>query len=138
MKNNLFLHGNHLSGSDIVLVVTGVIASLAIIVLTVILIVRHIKMKKIKQSDEEVKKEVVTKASDLAKKLGSSENIEKIENHSSRVVVYVKDMSLVNKDEINTVLDNVMYMNNKIVFVIGSHGEEFKTLLEENIDKVSK
>lgn len=133
--NNL---AKELDGQGIASITIGVVALVAFIVILTIVLVRYFKKRKIKESDEKVKTEVKDKASSLASKLGDNSNIEKIENNGSRVTVYIKDMDKVDKDAINSVIDNVMYMNNKIIFLIGSHSEEFKTLLEENIDKTIK
>ena len=49
----------------------------------------------------------------------------------SRVTVLIKDIEKVNKEEIQKQFDSVMFMGNKIVFVIGSMSEEFSALLKE-------
>lgn len=89
-----------------------------------------------KKAEIAIDKKVEDSAGKLSSCFGGKENIESISQKGSRVVVIVKDNSLVDKDEINKELSSVMFMNNKIVFVIGSKSEEFSKLLQENVDKI--
>ena len=78
---------------------------------------------------------VILRAKELSDKFGGRENIVEIVQKGSRVIVTVKDPVAVDKDEISRSLDSVMFMSNKIVFVIGTKSEQFKALLEENVGK---
>lgn len=120
-----------------IIIIAIICAVIVIAAIASYLVIFFNKKRKIADSERKVEQIVNETASTLATKLGNNDNIEKIENNGSRVSVYVKDMSKVDKDEINKVIENTMFMNNKIVFIIGSHGEEFKKLLEENISKIS-
>lgn len=96
------------------------------------LAIRHFQRKK---QDEEVEEKVKTSAKEISDKFGGRENIVEITQRGSRVIVAVKDPLRVDKDEIAATLDSVMFMDKKIVFVIGTKSEQFKKLLEENVGK---
>lgn len=116
-----------------------VIAVAAIVVIAAIfLIVKILKKKKQKHADELVETTIKESTDKLADKFGGKANIEKIQKSLSRVTVIVKDTSLVDKNGIKEIFSSSMFMGNKIVFVIGSDSEKFKTLLEENVDKIEK
>ena len=87
------------------------------------------------QEDQKIEEKVKTSAKELSDKFGGRENIVEIVQKGSRVIVTVKDPVAVDKDEISRSLDSVMFMSNKIVFVIGTKSEQFKALLEENVGK---
>lgn len=109
----------------VIIVIVGVIIA--------IFIIR--KNKKIKESNLAADKKVEQSASHLSTCFGGSKNIVSISQKGSRVTLIVNDISLVDKETISKELPQVMYMNNKIVFVIGSMSEEFSKLLKDNIDK---
>ena len=92
------------------------------------------KMRK-RHKDQKIEEKVKTSAKELSDKFGGRENIVEIVQKGSRVIVTVKDPVAVDKDEISRSLDSVMFMSNKIVFVIGTKSEQFKALLEENVGK---
>lgn len=92
------------------------------------------KMRK-RHEDQKIEEKVKTSAKELSDKFGGRENIVEIVQKGSRVIVTVKDPVSVDKDEISRSLDSVMFMSNKIVFVIGTKSEQFKALLEENVGK---
>lgn len=92
------------------------------------------KMRK-RHEDQKIEEKVKTSAKELSDKFGGRENIVEIVQKGSRVIVTVKDPVAVDKDEISRSLDSVMFMSNKIVFVIGTKSEQFKALLEENVGK---
>ena len=92
------------------------------------------KMRK-RHEDQKIEEKVKTSAKELSDKFGGRENIVEIVQKGSRVIDTVKDPVAVDKDEISRSLDSVMFMSNKIVFVIGTKSEQFKALLEENVGK---
>lgn len=92
------------------------------------------KMRK-RHEDQKIEEKVKASAKELSDKFGGRENIVEIVQKGSRVIVTVKDPVAVDKDEISRSLDSVMFMSNKIVFVIGTKSEQFKALLEENVGK---
>lgn len=119
------------------IIIIIVVACLLVLALVAFFIISYNKKKKIAESEAEVNEKVEQSASRLALCFGGNDNISKITTAGSRVTVMVNDPSKINKDDINKELDNVMFMGNKIVFVIGSKSEDFSNLLKENTDKTS-
>lgn len=118
----------------LILVVAIVLVAAAIVI--IVLISR--KQAKIKASEKAVDEKIKSSASTLSLCFGGNDNIKEISQRGSRVSVLVDDMSKVDKTKIDTTLNSVMYMGNKVVFIIGSKSEEFSKLLEENIAKQKK
>lgn len=121
----------------------GLYVALAVIIVVVlvalILIIRIlVRSSKKKKAEKKVDETITSSTSQLADKFGGKDNIEKIQTSMSRVVVLVKDSTIIDKEGINSVLPGSMFMGNKIVFVIGSDSEKFKKLLEENVGKIEK
>lgn len=116
----------------ILIIVLGVIALLGVIVYITLKTKRN---KQIKEADEAVEQKVETSASHLSTCFGGNDNIVEIKQSGSRVNVLVKDPAKVDKEAIDKELSSVMYMGNKIVFIIGSKSEDFSRLLQENIEK---
>ncbi len=117
-----------------VIVLIAVFSALgAILIATgIVLLVRHLIHKK---QDRIVDEKVKSSAKELSDKFGGRDNIVEITQRGSRVIVSVRDPLKVHKEEITSALDSVMFMDKKIVFVIGTKSELFKTLLEENVGK---
>ncbi len=115
----------------------AVIAVCAAVVVAVVVLVAAwaLRRGKIKKSNAEADQVVNEKAKEVSDSFGGKDNITSIRSSGSRVTVTVENPDIVNRDEINASLENVMYMGNKIVFVIGSKSETFKELLEENTGK---
>lgn len=109
----------------------GGVAAVVLIALIIFLVLHFIKKKKIEESEREVSKKVDDVTSSLSSLFGGNDNIEEIKKMGSRVTVLIKDIEKVNKEEIQKQFDSVMFMGNKIVFVIGSMSEEFSALLKE-------
>lgn len=120
------------------LIVVIVICCVLIIALGIIIAFKVSKNKKIRLSEEKANQKVEEAASHLSLCFGGNDNIESVSQKGSRVTILVKDMSLVEKTKIDEELSSVMYMGNKIVFVIGSKSEDFSKLLKENIEKTTK
>ncbi len=115
-----------------------VLVALAVILAAAVILYLHFRKKKmIKEAEEKINQKVEQSAGKLSNCFGGNDNIVSITQKGSRVTVQLKDISLVNKEEINKELSSVMFMNNKVVFVIGSMSEEFSRLLEENVKKVN-
>ncbi len=117
-------------------IIAGCCVVLAVVMFFVFRKVSFNRKKKL--SEEACNQKVEESAGKLSTCFGGKDNILSISQKGSRVSVNVKDIHLVNQDEINKELSSVMFMNNKVVFVIGSKSEEFSKLLKENIDKVEK
>ena len=124
--------------NQIVLIIIIVVCCLLFVALGVIVALKVSKNKKIRLSEEKANQKVQEAASHLSLCFGGNDNIESISQKESRVTILVKDMSLVEKTKIDEELPSVMYMGNKIVFVIGSKSEDFSKLLKENIGKTTK
>ena len=119
-----------------ILIIVIAIVLVAAAVIIIVLISR--KQAKIKASEKAVDEKVKSSASTLSLCFGGNDNIKEITQRGSRVSVLVNDMSKVDKTKIDATLNSVMYMGNKVVFVIGSKSEEFSKLLEENVAKQKK
>ena len=116
----------------IFLIVAG---SLVLGCLLLVLILKIRRNQKIKESEAAVNEKVESTASHLSTCFGGNDNIVEIKQSGSRVNVTLKDPSKVDKTAIDKELNSVMYMGNKVVFVIGSKSEDFSRLLQENIEK---
>lgn len=117
---------------DIVWISLGALAAVALLVVGLLFLLRHFRRKKAEQVVEE---KVKTSAKTIADKFGGRENILEIVQRGSRVVVTVKDPLLVHQKEIQDAVESVMFMANKVVLVIGTKSEQFKSLLEESVGK---
>lgn len=120
------------------IIVIAVAASLVLLALLCFIIMKINRRKQIEASENAAAEKVRSAASHLSSLFGGNENILQISSKGSRVTVTVKDPSAVEKKEIDKTLDSVMYMGNKVVFIIGEKSEEFQKLLSENIDKQKK
>lgn len=118
-----------------VIIVISAVAIALLAALAVFFIVRGIKSAKIRKSDEQADEKVEESAGNLSTCFGGNDNIVSISQQGSRVTVLLKNPGIIDKECINRELSSVMYMGNKVVFVIGSKSEEFSKLLKENIDK---
>lgn len=117
----------------IILLSTLIPLFVIIIIVLAIYLVKQNKKKKKQNAEKKIDSEIKEVTSSLKDKFGGKDNILEISSKGSRVTVVLKDISLINKDEINKTFDNVMFMSNKVVFLIGSDSEKFKQLLEDNI-----
>lgn len=115
-------------------IVIAVVAAIVVLV-AVFIVCKVIKNKRIKESERKADQKMEESASHLSLLFGGKENIKEISSRGSRVSLQVIDMDRIDKENITKELDSVMFMGNKIVFVIGSKSEEFEKLLNENIDK---
>ena len=104
-----------------------------VIIVAVLIILKILKDKKIKQSNERADELVKEKASTLALEFGGKDNIKAIEQRGSRVSVEIADMTKVNKEKIEAEFSNPLFMENKIIFVVGSKALEFKNELESRL-----
>jgi phosphotransferase system IIB component len=122
---------------DTWIIVTIAVSAAVFVVLLILLCLYLRKKARIRKADEEVKAKVSASASVLSGKFGGNDNIRSISASGSRVTVIVIDPLKVDKAGISQSLDNVMYMGNKVVFVIGTESQEFEKLLAENVGKKS-
>lgn len=118
-------------------ILLSILIPLCLIIIAVLTIyfIKQNKKKKKENVEKKIDNEIKEVTSSLKDKFGGKDNIIEISSKGSRVTVIVKDISLINKEEINKTFDNVMFMSNKIVFLIGSDSEKFKQLLEDNVSK---
>lgn len=118
-------------------ILLSILIPLCLIIIAVLTIyfIKQNKKKKKENAEKKIDNEIKEVTSSLKDKFGGKDNIIEISSKGSRVTVIVKDISLINKEEINKTFDNVMFMSNKIVFLIGSDSEKFKQLLEDNVSK---
>lgn len=118
-------------------ILLSILIPLCLIIIAVLTIyfIKQNKKKKKENTEKKIDNEIKEVTSSLKDKFGGKDNIIEISSKGSRVTVIVKDISLINKEEINKTFDNVMFMSNKIVFLIGSDSEKFKQLLEDNVSK---
>lgn len=100
----------------------------------IIAVLKLNKNKKIKESNSLADSKVKTAAINLVDCFGGKNNIKDIKTSGSRVSIIVDDISKINKEKIDSELSSVMYMGNKIVFIIGSKSEEFSSLLKEYME----
>lgn len=111
-----------------------IIVSAVVVIATIIVVTLKLnKNKRINESEKKIKETIDESTTKLADCFGGKENIDSIDQIGSRVSVKVKDPLIVNKEAINKELPNVMYMGNKIIFVIGSDSIDFKSKLDEKI-----
>ena len=90
------------------------------------------KKKKIRLSNEQADKKVEDSAKTVSSAFGGKENILNISSQGSRVSITLKDISLADKEKINSQFQDARYRGNKIILVIGSKSEEFRKKLEED------
>ncbi len=116
-----------------------IVFSALVLVLIIILLVLHIrKSNKIKASNLKVKEQVRASADALADKFGGNDNIVKISSSGSRVTVLLKEKDKIDKAGIEKEFSNVMYMGDKVVFVIGTESAEFSKLLQNRLNTTEK
>jgi phosphotransferase system IIB component len=110
-----------------------VVSCVATIIIALVITGLFIKKHNINKSQKIVQDKISEATDELATKFGGKDNIENITKNLSRVTVEVKDVNLVNKDEINETFEGVMFMGNKIVFVVGSSSDDFLKQLADKI-----
>ena len=115
-----------------------VVLAVLVVLAVVLIVLKVVKNKRIKESERKADAKIEESASHLSLLFGGKENIKQISSRGSRVSLEVVDTSKIEKEAITKELDSVMFMGNKIVFIIGSKSEEFERLLSENIDNQSK
>ncbi len=119
------------------MIYTIVAVSAVIVVLVLLFVILKIRKNiRIKESNKKADEKIEESASHLSLLFGGKDNIKGISSKGSRVSVEVVDPTKLEKDAITKELDSVMFMGNKIVFIIGSKSEEFEKLLNENVEKI--
>lgn len=119
----------------IILVVVIAVVVLILASGAIILIVLHNKKKR-KQYNKEVEKADIKFKEDtgkLANYLGGIDNVVGINLTGSRVSIQIKDITAIDKNKIDELFQPVVYMSNKITFVIGSKSNEFEQLLKDKL-----
>ncbi len=119
------------------MIYTIVAVSAVIVVLVLLFVILKVRKNiRIKESNKKADEKIEESASHLSLLFGGKDNIKGISSKGSRVSVEVVDSSKLEKDAITKELDSVMFMGNKIVFIIGSKSEKFEKLLNENVEKI--
>lgn len=100
----------------------GVAVLVALIVIIIILLQRKNKI-------EPVKPEVSYSKDDVYEALGGKENVINHYKNGSRIVVELKDYSLINEEKLNqSGVNSIIKMSNKITLVVKSDPESFYKL----------
>lgn len=104
-----------------------------VILITLITLFLHLHKKyKIKKSDQSINEKIHSEADQLIQALGGKDNIKEVKVMGSRVRVTLHDFSKANRDQILTLHNSVLFMNDKITFVIGTFSEHFAKSLTDN------
>lgn len=111
----------------------AIAATIVIAAFLVWLICFIIRKRNIKKSDLKVDEKIKESTSSVASYFGGKKNIKEILSKGSRVSVEVEDIKLVDRPQISAHFESVIFMGNKIVFVVGSKSESFAEELQNNI-----
>lgn len=100
------------------------------VVLIVILVLTFIALSKRRKAQEEVVAKPVINESDIFDALGGKDNIVSRSLNGSRIVLELKDYSLVNEKALNDLgVDSVIKMSNKITLVVKGDPKSFYNML---------
>ena len=122
---------------EITLLIIGIISSVLLFVFGIISIIYFKKEAKRKQNEIEVNEKIDSSTDVLSPLFGSEDNILNISSRGSRTSIELKDISKIDEDKIKEAFDDVMFMGNKVVFIIGEKSKEFASILEEKIKSKS-
>lgn len=111
------------------------VSAFLVLLLLALVIIRSIHKKKIRESETAVNKVLESSTTSLAEQFGGSKNIQSIDKRGSRVTVLVHDKSLIDEKKIQESWESVLFMQNKIVFVIGTKSGQFEELLKAKASK---
>ena len=117
------------------LIIILVVSLVVVPGIVVLIVFTTIKKKRIQQSEIAASNKVEESTSDLAKAFGSKSNIKRITSSGSRVTVELVEISKVNTDKIKEIYKDVLFTNNKAVFVVGEKSKEFASQLENKLNK---
>lgn len=120
--------------STLIIILTSSIAGLAVIILLLVLILKKKQKKKYLQQEQKVQQEINKSTDQLTPLFGNNDNIKQITNRGSRTTVEVKDIAKIDEDKIKSTFEEVMFMGNKIIFVIGEKSATFAKMLEDKIN----
>lgn len=129
---NLFVN-EPLQTRDIVTIVLCSILAILLVMIVTIIIFRSIKKRKIRKSEEKVNQKIEDSTSGLILALGGKENIKEVSVMGSRVRVLLNDYEKIHREEILKLHDSVLFMNDKVTFVVGSLSNEFASKLNNRL-----
>lgn len=129
---NLFVN-EPLQTRDIVTIVLCSILAILLVMIVTIIIYRSIKKRKIRKSEEKVNQKIEDSTSGLILALGGKENIKEVSVMGSRVRVLLNDYEKIHREEILKLHDSVLFMNDKVTFVVGSLSNEFASKLNNRL-----
>ena len=118
-----------------IIIVVGAAILLAVGIKVVAFIIAYNNSKKEKESEKEVSNKIESSTNELSTLFGSSDNVESINNSSSRVTITVKDTTKLDTKKIEEQFKDVLFTGNKVVFVVGEKAEEFSNQLKNKIFK---
>lgn len=107
-----------------------------VLVLAIIGIVFIIRKKREKKSEKDLDSKIEETTNSLSLAFGGRVNILSIDQKGSRVSLKIKDISKVDKEKIDSLFSPVMYMSDKITFVIGERSQLFEEMLKKKIDEL--
>ena len=122
-----------MSTSIIWIILVATLAPIAIGVLILFLLLNQRNKNKTIESEKKVTIKIETSTSELALLFGGKQNVESINNSSSRVTIVVKDESKLDSKKIEEQFKDVLFTNNKVIFVVGEKAEEFSSQLKNKI-----
>lgn len=118
-----------------IIILAIILGSMLIGGIIALIIVSVKRNNRIKQSEVAAANKVEESTSDLAFLFGSKKNIKEITSTGSRVSVELNDISKVDIQKIKEIYKDVLFNNNKAVFVVGEKSKEFASLLEKKLNK---
>jgi len=127
-----------MSTTNLVLVSCLSAALVLLAVLLVLLLVQQRKKRAIEESERAAKQKIASSTSALSEEFGGNDNIVSITRAASRVTVVLRDSEKAEKEKIEQDWESVLFMGNKVVFVIGSKAAEFEELLSEKVASESE
>lgn len=115
----------------ITLIVVGIIVAL-LIALFVVVYIKTSRAKKIINNEKEVEKKANSLASEVVGTI-KKENIKEVSFQGSRVSIVFLNKEQIDKERLEKLNLQYMLMNDKIIIMIGSKAEDFKSQIEELI-----
>ena len=115
----------------ITLIVVGIIVAL-LIALFVVVYIKTSRAKKISNNEKEVEKKANSLASEVVGTI-KKENIKEVSFQGSRVSIVFLNKEQIDKERLEKLNLQYMLMNDKIIIMIGSKAEDFKSQIEELI-----
>ncbi len=122
-----------MSTNMIITIVLSVVLGVLFLTLLGLSLYTMIKKHKIKKSEQKVTQQINDSTTGLILALGGKDNIKTVEVMGSRVRVLLNDYEKINREEVLKLHDSVLFMNDKVTFVVGSLSQEFAAKLNEHL-----